>query len=110
MKKSIKSLSFVDFKKIQGKRPLVLKKGRFFNLAYFQDKDTRFSFVVSKKKTKKAVLRNRIKRRSKMCLLENIQVYKPKNGFYVFNVSVLGVETVRYKDILEDIKNLIASL
>lgn len=110
MKKSIKSLSFVGFKKIQGKRPLVLKKGRFFNLAYFHDQDTRFSFVVSKKKTKKAVLRNRIKRRSKMCLLENIQVHSPKSGFYIFNVSVSGVETVMHKDLLEDIKNLIISL
>lgn len=110
MKKSIKSLSFVDFKKIQGKRPLVLKKGRFFNLAYFHDQDTRFSFVVSKKKTKKAVLRNKIKRRSKMCLLEILQIYKPKNGFYVFNVSVVGVENIAYKDLLEDIKNLIVSL
>jgi|GEM_PF-3541957 len=110
MKKSIKSLSFVDFKKIQGKRPLSLKKGRFFNLAYFNEVDIRFSFVVSKKKSKKAVSRNKIKRRSRMCLLKSLSLNELKNGLYIFNVSVSGVENVMYEELFEDIRNLVISL
>ena len=108
MKKSPKSLSFVDFKKIQGKRPLSVKRGRFFSIAYFPDQNTRFSFVISKKKTKKAVLRNRIKRKSKACLFEILQSSEPKMGFYVISATISGVEAVAHEELLQEIKSLLS--
>ncbi len=108
MKKSPKSLSFVDFKKIQGKRPLSVKRGRFFSIAFFPDENMRFSFVVSKKKTKKAVSRNRIKRKSKACLLEILQSGEPKTGFYVINAIISGIEDVTHEELLQEIKSLLS--
>jgi ribonuclease P protein component len=108
MKKSFTSLSFIDFKKIQGKRPLFVKRGRFFNCAYFPGEELKISCVVSKKKAKNAVTRNLIRRRFREAVRKLLEKTLVKKGFYVVSVNISGVEKVSFFELQKDIESLIS--
>lgn len=80
------------------KTPLFLVKSKVNNKA-----NSRFSVVVSKKISKKAVERNYLKRRFYHALKEVYSIF-PKND-YVFILNS-EIKDIQYKDLIKKIKEL----
>lgn len=94
-----------DFKEMR-------KKGRFFNEPFLSLIKTennlnqnRFGFVVSQKISKKAVIRNKIKRRLREIIRNNLD--KIKKNYNVIFIAKKGIEEKEFKEIKEIIEQLL---
>jgi len=65
-------------------------------------KQSRFGFIVSKKISNKAVLRNKIKRRLRMVIRDSLA--EIRNGFDIIIISLPGIEDNSFKEIEKNIK------
>ena len=66
-------------------------------------KQTRFGFLVGQKVSKKAVVRNKIKRRLRAIVRQKFP--KIKDGFDVVVITLPPIATQKYKDIEKSIAN-----
>ncbi|HNY36214.1 MAG TPA: ribonuclease P protein component [Candidatus Pacearchaeota archaeon] len=83
-------------------------KGKYVFLRYLingTDK-TRIGFVVSKKISKLAVVRNKVKRR--MRDIVRLKRNKLKEGLSIVVVSLPSITKMTYKEIKEDLENLLS--
>lgn len=93
----------------------LLKSNKRFNSTYFllytalkKDKTpSLFSFSVSKKNCKSAVLRNKYRRRGYSVISKNIEKIKP--GFMCFFVFKKGFTNLNYNGLENEILNLLTS-
>ncbi len=65
----------------------------------------RFGFVVSKKVSKKAVVRNRIKRMLREIVRQGD--VKIKEGFDIVVIALIGIENKKFQEIKKEFLNLI---
>jgi len=93
----------------------VFKKGKTLSGKYFflkvQKNDlqiNRFGFIVGKKITNKAVLRNKIKRRLREVVKENLD--RVKLGFDIVIVAKPEILDKNYQQIKNDLENLLQNL
>lgn len=63
--------------------------------------ETRFCFIVSEKISKKATVRNKIKRRMREIVRESLP--KIKKGFDIVIIALPGIEKKEFKEIKEDL-------
>ena len=90
----------------EGNRPKVFFRGNFFDVAIIPTDTQKFACVISKKKVKRAVTRNLIKRRILSAVKEN----KPeKKGHFIFYIKS-NAEGVAYSIIKEEISLAFATL
>ena len=89
----------------------VFEKGRIFKQDFLILKilpndlyESRFAFIVSKKFSKKAVTRNKIKRRIREIVYSNLK--KIQEGIDVIVIASPGLESKDFKEIKETINNL----
>lgn len=94
-----------DFKEIR-------KGGRFFNEQFLSLikaennlNQSRFGFVVSQKISKKAVIRNKIKRRLREIIRNNLD--KIKKNYNVIFIAKKGIEEKEFKEIKEITEQLL---
>lgn len=81
-------------------------EGLFFRLTFVEnEKEKRFAFVVSARLSKKAVVRNKIKRR----LIEGIRELLPeiKNGDYLFYAKK-GALNKSFREIASELRRFLA--
>lgn len=89
--------------------PRVLKKGRVFSSeniyikVVFEQTDVAFAFVVSKKVSKKAVVRNKIKRRAREATKMAIKNRNNKKGVSVVVFLKPGVLSKTFKEIQNEL-------
>ncbi len=92
-----------DFQKI-------FKAGKKYNFPSFKLyivvkknnlKEGRFAFIVSKKVSKKAVLRNKIKRRMRSIIQKYI--LSIKKGFDIIIIALPGIENNNFEDIEKEL-------
>ncbi len=69
---------------------------------------TRFGFVVSKKISKKAVVRNKVKRRLREAAREMLSDIKP--GYDVVVVAQKGIENLDFFQIKDNLKQLLKKI
>ncbi len=92
-----------DFKQA---RPKVFFRGEFFDVALLPGEISKFACVISKKKVKRAVDRNIIKRR----MLEGVKgrtLLKPQ--YIVFYIKTKALEA-KYQTLCEEISKAFATL
>lgn len=84
-------------------------RGKNMSMRYFESKiDIKVAVIVSKKISKSAVVRNRIRRR----VFEAVRLQSIKNnnllkGEYIFLVHNVKLETTPYADIENEVKGLL---
>ena len=90
---------------------LVFKKGKGFKKDFLLLKviknrlrETRFGFIVSSKVSKKAVVRNRIKRKLRGAVEKNLN--KIEKGIDVVFVALPGLEKKKFREIEDIIKSI----
>jgi len=90
----------------------VIKKGKFYSedlLVFKKIKNnlsrTRVGFVVSQKVSKKAVVRNKIKRRLRQIIKTNLAEIKP--GFDIIFFTKKGIEEKDFSEIKKTIEKLL---
>jgi ribonuclease P protein component len=66
----------------------------------------RFCFVVSKRVSNKAVIRNKLKRRLRECVAGLLESIRP--GFDCVIITYPGAETKDYQDLAAGVKKLLA--
>ena len=69
----------------------------FMKILKNQNPDSRIGFVVSKKISNKAVVRNKIKRQLRESAREELKKYQP--GYDMVIVTLPGIQKVDYKEI-----------
>jgi ribonuclease P protein component len=84
-----------------GIRPRVIFRGTFVDIAVIPSEKSRFACVIAKKRVKKAVDRNTIKRKIYHSLKEN----KPKTPYLVILYPKVTALLGAYSEIKEEIKN-----
>ncbi|MDD3386669.1 MAG: ribonuclease P protein component [Candidatus Pacebacteria bacterium] len=74
---------------------------------YFKSEDnkTKIGFIVSKKVSKKAVERNKIKRRLRASVRENKEMIK--DGMNIIIIALPSIKEVPYSEINNDIKSIL---
>jgi ribonuclease P protein component len=89
----------------------VAKKGKSFSCPYFSVKiapatenQSRFTFVVSSKISKKAVVRNKIKRRTRNIVAKLIPKIKKQINAIIFFKK--GVETLTFAELQKQINDI----
>lgn len=87
---------------------LVFKKGEVFKNTFLlcktmknNLKESRFGFVVSKKISSKAVVRNRVKRRLRQAFINNMRKFNPPIDVVVIALS--GIEKKEFLEIQEKV-------
>jgi ribonuclease P protein component len=91
---------------------LISQKGQkietsYFNIKYLVNSDhktSKFAVNVSKKIHKRAVVRNKIKRRIKAAII-NIQNQKSKHASFVINVRSLELFSVDFNQLKNELKH-----
>jgi ribonuclease P protein component len=68
--------------------------------------ESRFGFVVPRKHFRKAVLRNKLKRRLRECVRK--ELYRIKNGYDVVVLGRPGLENLSFVEIKEEIERLLS--
>ena len=116
-KKKVNSLNFLMLDKkhrLKEKKDFeeVIKKGKFYSedlLVFKKIKNnlsrTRVGFVVSQKVSKKAVVRNKIKRRLRQIIKTNLAEIKP--GFDIIFFTKKGIEEKDFSEIKKTIEKLL---
>lgn len=94
-----------DFERVfkKGKR----FKGRFLFLRVLKSdlSESRFGFIVSKKISKKAVVRNKIKRRLREIIRSKL--LDVKGGFDILIISLSGIENKEFKEVEEEVDEIL---
>ena len=85
-------------------------KGKFLFLKLKRNKlqISRFGFIIGKKISKKATVRNKIKRQLREIVRENLN--NVKSGFDVVIVTKPGIINKNYQEIKNDLENLFQNL
>jgi len=90
---------------------LIFKKGRslkdgFLILKLMENNSdqSRFGFIVSQKVSKKATIRNKVKRRLRSAVEENLE--NIKKGFDAVLIVLSGLEKKEFSEIEESLKSL----
>ncbi len=86
-----------DFEKIFKEGKGLRKEFLAVKVRENQLKESRFGFVVSQKISKKAVVRNKIKRRLREIV--RLKINHIKKGFDVVLIALPGIETRKFKEI-----------
>jgi ribonuclease P protein component len=92
-----------------GQRPRIIFRGTFVDIATMQGKNEgipRFSCVIAKKRVKKSVDRNTIKRKVYHTLVNN----KPKNPYLIIIYPKANCLTSSHNNIKEEISQAFATL
>lgn len=99
--------------RIKGKKyfTLILKKGKtkkseFLTLKFLESpsKESRFGFLVSQKVSKKAVIRNKVKRRLSEIVRQKLkEIKKPIDGVFI---AKPGIEKEKFQKIKEEIEKI----
>ncbi len=86
------------------------KKKDFLFIKFIKNNldDTRFGFVVSKKISKKAVVRNKVKRRLREAAREMLSEIKP--GYDIVIVAQKGIEKQDFFQIKENLRQLLKKI
>lgn len=73
----------------------------FLKIRKSKSKETRFGFVVSQKVSKKAVVRNKIKRRLREIIREEIPlIQKGTNGVFVIKKNIVKKDFQEVRDVI----------
>lgn len=103
MSKKGKKISKKIFKEIL-KTGKGFKEDRLIMKIFFsKEKSIKIGFLISKKISKKAVERNRIKRRLK----EILKKEKIKEGLYIIFIPLPGLEKKNFKELEETVKKIL---
>lgn len=92
-----------DFK---GLRPKIIFRGNVLDIAYKEGLEHKYACVISKKQIKKAVLRNKVKRKV-YSVIASASPKKP--GFYIIYPKTKA-ETTPYKEIFSELASGFATL
>lgn len=94
---------------------IIFKKGKSFKNKLFilrflknNFNQSRFGFVVSQKVSKKAVIRNKIRRRLAEIIRENFKdIYSSENNFDLVFISLPETEKKEFLEIKESVEDLL---
>jgi ribonuclease P protein component len=89
-----------------GLRPRIIFRGSFVDIAVSQALNSRFACVIAKKRIKKAVDRNRVKRK----IYHIIRDIKPKSPHLVIIYPKITALLSSYSHIKEEIRSVFATL
>lgn len=89
-----------------GLRPRIVFRGTFVDIAAISAEKSRFACVIAKKRLKKAVERNRVKRKIYHILQEN----KPKNPYLIIVYPKITTLSGNHTHIKEEIISAFATL
>jgi len=98
----------IDFENLFRKSKTIAGKLIFFKIKKNSTGSSRFCIVVSSKISKKAVIRNKIKRRIKEIAKKNYPGLKP--GFDIAIIARTEILNKKYSEIEEEINNLFKSV
>lgn len=89
-----------------GLRPRIIFRGSFVDIAYVKSESTRFACVIAKKRLKKAVDRNKVKRR----VYEIVKKIKPSSPSLIIIYPKTSALTTKITSIQEEITQAFATL
>lgn len=103
-------LSSSELTSLKNTKPYQSEHSSLFTIKYFENTDTKFSFIVSKANVKKAVDRNLIRRRLKSVVTLLLNQGQVKSGFYlVIAKASLSAET-NYEKINTEFNQLLSKI
>ena len=80
-----------------GLRPRIIFRGSFVDIAYSKSDITKFACIIAKKRLKKAVERNKVRRRI-YSLLKNITLNSPALIIIYPKTEALAVDVLKIKE------------
>jgi ribonuclease P protein component len=98
-----KRITAQDFK---GKKTRLAYRGAFFDISVSPAESTKFACIISKKRIKKAVDRNSVKRK----IYTSLGGISTKQPFFAFIYPTKNALHVSYKEIEEEINKAFATL
>jgi len=97
-----------DFKNVLRNKKSLIGKLVFLKFIKNDLDNSRFGFIVSSKISKKAVVRNKIKRQLREIVRKNLA--NIKSGLDIIIIAKPEIINNNYQDIKSDVKNLLKSL
>ena len=94
-----------DFKEVAKRAKPIHSKLFILKKIFSPDQNTAFGMVISAKVSKKAVVRNKIRRRAREILRPLLPIFKP--GFKVMLVAKNSIIDKNFKEIKDDLESLL---
>lgn len=98
-----KRITAQDFK---GKKTRLVYRGAFFDISLSPAETTKFACIISKKRIKRAVDRNQVRRR----VYSSLKDTNISNSAYIFIYPTKNAAHAPKKDILEELNKAFATL
>ena len=96
-------LQRLDFKDL---RPRIFFRGTYVDISANTSKETKFTCIIQKKRIKKAVDRNSVRRK----IYSIIQTIRPKKPYFIIMYPKQNVRTSNYSQIMTEIKSAFDTL